>query len=88
MPYLKKKDRDQVALTGPNTAGELNYSFTLLAKEYWNQGAKTYARLNDILGALEGAKLEFYRRIVVDFEEQKRQNNGDVYSTTPAHNKI
>jgi hypothetical protein len=39
----------------------------------------TYQTMNDCLGALEGAKLEFYRRVVVPYEEQKKYENGDVY---------
>jgi hypothetical protein len=38
-----------------------------------------YQRLNDALGALEGAKLEFYRRVVVPYEDWKMTENGDVY---------
>jgi len=33
----------------------------------------------DVLGALEGAKQEFYRRKVVQYEENKIAENGDVY---------
>jgi len=32
------------------------------------------------MGALEGAKLEFYRRVVVPYEEKKMKENGDVYN--------
>jgi hypothetical protein len=42
------------------------------------QGLK-YKTINDILGALEGAKMEFYRRVVVKYEDSKREENGDVY---------
>ena len=35
--------------------------------------------LDDVLGALEGAKLEFVRRVVVPYEERKMKENGDVY---------
>ena len=39
----------------------------------------TYQTMNDIIGALEGAKLEFYRRVVVPYENDKIEQNGDVY---------
>lgn len=32
-----------------------------------------------MVGALECAKLELYRRIAIPYEEQKIQENGDVY---------
>lgn len=38
-----------------------------------------YQMINDVMGALESAKLEFYRRIAVPYEETKRKDNGDVY---------
>lgn len=31
------------------------------------------------MGAVEGAKTEFYRRIAVPYEEKKIRENGDVY---------
>jgi hypothetical protein len=46
---------------------------------YVRSQPKGYQTFNDALGALEGAKQEFYRRVVVPYEEQKRFENGDVY---------
>ncbi len=31
------------------------------------------------MGALEGSKLEFYRRIAAPYENKKMKENGDVY---------
>jgi len=39
----------------------------------------SYRTINDILGALEGAKLEFYRRVAVPYENSKLSENGDIY---------
>ena len=39
----------------------------------------SYATINDIIGALEGAKMEFYRRVVAPYEDEKIKENGDVY---------
>lgn len=63
----------------PQSPGELNYFITTACVEYWRESPRSYQRLNDIIGALEAAKLEFYRRIVVPFEEEKCYVNGDVY---------
>jgi len=46
--------------------------------DYYNQGP-SYQTINDIIGALEGAKMEFYRRVVVPYEDKKIKDNGDVY---------
>jgi len=78
MPYIKEGDRSE-ALLDPRTPGELNYSFTVTAKDYLRLKGLSYTHINDVLGALEGAKLEFYRRVVVPYEEGKIKENGDVY---------
>jgi len=78
MPYIRQELRGY-AEQFPDTAGELNYAITLLLTGYVSRQPRSYQALNDCLGALEGAKLEFYRRVVVPYEEQKRAENGDVY---------
>ena len=82
MPYIKPEDRDQVLVTGPKNAGEIQYCIAAILQEYLNNiGNYRYQDLNDIIGALEGAKLEFYRRVVVPYENLKIGENGDVYDT-------
>lgn len=88
MPYINKDARLELdALLGPllnhisryPKIGELNYVITKLAlcyNEVWSRG---YADFNDIIGALECAKMEYYRRVVLPYEEEKRKINGDVY---------
>lgn len=58
--------------------GQLNYQITMLIAEYWTRTGN-YQGINDIVGALEGAKLEFYRRIAVPYEDEKIKANSDVY---------
>ncbi len=83
MPYIKLEDKLAVnfnhVLRPPTTAGELNYCITTLVGMYWETNGARYQQINDVLGALEGAKLEFYRRIVAPYEDQKIKENGDVY---------
>ena len=89
MPYIKREDRVDIITTAPLSfyrsyngepnPGNLNYLFTLNILAYLAANGYNYRTFNDILGALEGAKQEFYRRIVVPGEEQKIQENGDVY---------
>ena len=40
---------------------------------------KSYSVMNEIVGALECAKLEMYRRIYAPYEDEKIEANGDVY---------
>jgi hypothetical protein len=86
MPYITKDRRDILdryvirdLSSRPNNEGELNYLFTRLAMEYLNFKGHTYTHMGDVIGALENAKLEFYRRIVAPYEDLKRTANGDVF---------
>lgn len=84
MPYIKQKRRDVLMScrvgTGPVNPGELNYMLTSLVYQYWNCNGPSYYAINDIIGALEGAKMEFYRRVAVPYEDTKIKENGDVYT--------
>ena len=78
MPYIEEESRGALRETlFAMCPGELNYLFTYIINEYVNHDFN-YQRINDVIGALEGAKLEFYRRHVVPYEEEKRRQNGDV----------
>ena len=58
-------------------AGDLNYVFSKIAIAYIeNMG---YQQINDVIGALECAKLELYRRYVGAYEDSKMNENGDIY---------
>lgn len=61
------------------SAGDLNYILTRLAIGFSRIKGSNYQSFNDVLGAFEGAKLEFYRRLVADYEDTKIKYNGDVY---------
>ena len=85
MPYIDKEKRtkfdsfvasmDMLDIAGP---GELNYFITLLTHKYLNQRPESYGMYNDVVGALESAKLELYRRHIASYEDLKIRNNGDV----------
>ncbi len=80
MPYLTLSYKQEIDEgRQPRTPGELNYKITRDILGYLAKYSTSYIIINDILGALEGAKLEFYRRVVVPHEEKKRAENGDVY---------
>lgn len=90
MPYIKQERRDDLQYDPPTNAGELNYVLTMIVKDYFNTH-QNYQGINDIVGALEGAKLEFYRRVVAGYEDIKIEQNGDVYlpeKLSPANQEI
>lgn len=57
--------------------GHLNFCISYLLANLFEDRSR-YVRINTLLGALEGAKLEFYRFHVAPYEEKKRLANGDV----------
>ncbi len=80
MPYIDPERRKVLDLWAPPQGpGELNYLLTRIATAYLEKRGKSYQTINDIMGAFEGAKLEFYRRIAAPYENNKRDENGDVY---------
>ena len=80
MPYINPSRRALLrpVMSPASDAGGLNFQITSIIHEYW-QNREKYQAINDILGALEGAKLEFVRRVVVPFEDAAIQRNGDLY---------
>lgn len=88
MPYIKYDrrvalderfyhDADPVPAADP---GELNFQITQVCLNYLNYYGIRYGILNDIIGALECAKQEFYRRMAAPYETKKMEENGDVYN--------
>lgn len=83
MPYIKICARQQL-LEGerfPEVAGELAFIITSICIDYFNSTTANYQAINDIMGALEGAKLELYPRLAASYEDLKLQANGDVYDS-------
>lgn len=90
MPYIKKEKRDLIIQKpdkdlGPivdpghiDCAGDLNFTITWLIKRYLEKKGESYQVFNDVMGALEGAKLEMYRRQLAKVEDSKIEENGDV----------
>lgn len=82
MPYITKDRKiglPDLKYSMPHNPGELNYIITRLVHGYAQRGGLNYQKINDVIGALEGAKLEFYRRVAMPYENSKIQTNGDVY---------
>ncbi|HET8655002.1 MAG TPA: hypothetical protein VFL93_05775 [Longimicrobiaceae bacterium] len=80
MPYISQEARARLDDGGePENAGELNYVLTRVADEYLVRKGLRYANLNEVVGALECAKLELYRRVAAPYEEEKMKEAGDLY---------
>lgn len=80
MPYIKQETRDALQKSGNiQTAGELNYVISKVCNLYFKERGD-YQSINDVVGALEGAKLEFYRKLAAPYEDIKCHENGDVYA--------
>lgn len=82
MPYIKNQDKPRVRETGPTNSGELNFLLTEIVQSYFVNNGGRYQQINDIVGALEGAKLEFTRRVTSPYEDTKIKENGDVMHTS------
>lgn len=62
-----------------NMEESVNYAITrLLMMVYGNDEATTYSQINDAIGVLECAKLEFYRQVAAKHENQKRHDEGGI----------
>lgn len=82
MPYITEADRKKVEYYDrkyPETAGELNYCISVLCSDYLKRHKLSYSTINEIMGVLECAKAEFYRRVATPYENKKLEDNGDVY---------
>lgn len=79
MPYVRPDQRKRLDPSIPTklSVGELNYLITRLLLA---QGPNSYADYNALVGMLECCKLEFYRRAVAAYEDEKKELNGDVYA--------
>ena len=87
MPYIAESDRQpfrrSLDLLGAliETPGELNYCITQLCGKYLliRDLEPRYGDYNEVIGVLECAKQEFYRRVVVPYEEKRIEESGDVF---------
>jgi hypothetical protein len=87
MPYIKKilqEKWDPIVKTlqanlWKATIGEVNFLFTKICKWFIDHNGENYENYDMLIGALECAKLELYRRKVAIYEDKKIQENGDVY---------
>jgi hypothetical protein len=92
MPYIKQHVREELddsieelvskitrltKVEGRARDGILNYVFTQLSLQSYS--SVSYSTINEVIGVLECCKLEFYRRLASEYENEKVSENGDVY---------
>lgn len=80
MPYLESGIR--ASLDDGRRAqkgGELNYQISKLLNDFVAMKGLSYATVNEAIGAIECAKIEFYRRVAANYEDLKAAQNGEVY---------
>ena len=87
MPYIPQTQRndihDDLLAAGldwiPENAGELNFLVSTFIANYIRAKGLKYANLNEMVGALECAKMELNRVIIGPYEDLKIAENGPVY---------
>lgn len=60
------------------SAGDLNYLFSFILNRNLGSNVR-YARINELIGALECCKIELYRKKASDYEDLKEKENGTVW---------
>ncbi len=91
MPYISQEKRELlqhslaslaagiIVADQKDQAGVLNYCISALLNEVLKTNGISYRNVNELIGMLECAKLELYRRVASPYEDEKIQSNGDVY---------
>jgi hypothetical protein len=85
MPYIKSRgDRKRLdKIVKQNIAlfykkGNLNYFLFRLFKGLIASNGLSYEAARNFIGDLECNKLELYRRLIAEYEDEKIEENGDV----------
>jgi len=91
MPYIDDEKRELLEHSLQNLyarilvhdradmAGVLNYCISRIISEIIKEKGLKYSNLNELIGVLECAKLELYRRVAAPYEDEKALINGDVF---------
>lgn len=80
MPYIPPQDRPNVINEHEYfSPGKLNFFISDAIDTYIHAKGLNYDTLNTVVGVLECAKLELYRRVAAPYEDKKKEENGEVY---------
>ena len=85
MPYIADKSKRFVIRQKVHALnllltnwGDLNYAITKLVMHRWRNNRR-YTTIVGVMGTLLCVALEFYRRVAAPYEDEKKEENGDVY---------
>ena len=90
MPYIPPEERESLddlisalitELRNGDFRGRLNYVISSILAGLIEANGVSYRLINDSIGVLECAKQELYRRVAIPYENEKIQDNGDVYDS-------
>jgi hypothetical protein len=90
MPYIPEEERKEIeyslntlkaylGISEDLPLGKLNYIVSTLISHLIEIHGTSYTIGNNLIGVLECAKHELYRRILSPYEDSKIELNGDVY---------
>lgn len=78
LPYISEHLREDLDFyPDPISVGELNFVITSMILKFLGPEPR-YADFNDVIGVLECAKLELYRRSLSNYEDHAAFTNGDL----------
>lgn len=84
MPYIRQIERkvlnpliDELSVHVEHD-GQLNYIITKLCHNWIIKVGKRYTRLNQVVGVLHCACMEFYLQLAVPYEDIKKKENGPI----------
>ena len=80
MPYIPQSKRRDIEMNNlpPTAPGELAFIFVNEAAAYLDTMGLSFQTISQVMGALECAKLEVYRRMAAPYEDSKKTSHGDL----------
>ncbi|EFI32968.1 hypothetical protein Dthio_PD0282 [Desulfonatronospira thiodismutans ASO3-1] len=84
MPYIPEKRRQvfdpllEELSREVHTQGELNYCIYKLSRLIAQRMGDSYDNLSMCSSAMEHAKLEWYRKVLAPYEDEKIREHGDI----------
>ncbi len=83
MPYItperRRVNKLNLSELEMRTSGELTYLISVLMNEYLKRTGKSYGTMSVVRACAQDASDEFYRRVMLPYENCKLAENGDVY---------